>query len=59
MRLFVDATPWPLYPLERRGTHWIGGWVDPRVGLDVCRKSRPNRDTIHNIYNAFYFKKKN
>jgi len=24
----------PLYPRERPGTYWIGGWVGPRVGLD-------------------------
>jgi hypothetical protein len=29
------------------GTHWIGGWVDPRAGLDDVekRKSRPYRDS--------------
>jgi hypothetical protein len=37
----VDATPRPLYPRERPGTHCIGGWVGPRPGLDVCGKSRP------------------
>jgi hypothetical protein len=26
----VNTTPWPLYPRERRGTHFIGGWVGPR-----------------------------
>ena len=25
----VNATLRPLYPRERRGTHCIGGWVDP------------------------------
>jgi hypothetical protein len=31
----VSFTPWLLYPRERApGTHWIGGWVDPRVSLD-------------------------
>jgi hypothetical protein len=25
------------------GTHWIGGWVDPRAGLDTCY------DTVHDI----------
>ena len=30
------ALPW-----ERPGTHCIGGWVDPRAGLDGCGKSRP------------------
>jgi len=26
-------------PRERPGTHYVGGWVDPRDGLDGCRKS--------------------
>jgi hypothetical protein len=40
-------------PRERApGTHWIGGWVDPRAGLDAvakrkipspCRESNPCR----------------
>jgi hypothetical protein len=37
----VNATPRPLYPRERPGTHCIGGWVGSRAGLDGCRKSRP------------------
>jgi hypothetical protein len=42
----VSTTPRPLYPRERPGTHCTGGWVGPRVGLDVCEKSRPHRDSI-------------
>jgi len=34
----------PLYPRERPGTYYIGGWVGPRAGLDECRISRPHRD---------------
>jgi hypothetical protein len=31
----VSFTPLPLYPGERaHGTHCVGGWVDPRDGLD-------------------------
>ena len=26
---------------ERPGTHCIGGWLDPRAGLEGCGKSRP------------------
>ena len=38
----VNATPRPLYPWEKRqGTHFIGGWVGPRAGLDGCGKSAP------------------
>jgi hypothetical protein len=32
----VKATPQPLYPRERPCTHYIGGWVGPRAGLDAC-----------------------
>ena len=28
-------------PLEISGTHCIGGWVGPKVGLDMCGKSPP------------------
>jgi hypothetical protein len=28
---------------SRPGTHFIGGWVGPRAGLDGCRKSHPDR----------------
>jgi hypothetical protein len=42
----VNATPQPLYPQERPGTHYIGGWVGLRAGLDGCRKSSPHRDSI-------------
>jgi hypothetical protein len=27
-------------------THYVGGWVGPRAGLDGCRKSRPHWDLI-------------
>jgi len=33
-------------PLERSGTHFIRGWVDPRAGLDRCGISRHHRDSI-------------
>ena len=33
--------PRPLYPRERPGTHWVGGWLGPRASLDRCGKSRP------------------
>jgi len=28
------------YPRERPGTHFTGGWVGLRAGLDKCGKSR-------------------
>jgi hypothetical protein len=37
----VNATLWPLYPLERPGTHYIEGWVSPRAGKDGCGKTHP------------------
>jgi len=43
----VSVTPRPFFTSgERPGTHCIGGWVGPRVGLDRCGKSRPHRDSI-------------
>jgi hypothetical protein len=42
----VNAMPRPLYPRERPSTHSIGGWVGPRAGLDRCRNSRPNQESI-------------
>jgi hypothetical protein len=50
----VSVTPWPRFtPGEGTpGTHWIGGWVGPRAGLDAgdrrkilcpCRGSNPDR----------------
>ena len=33
--------PAPLYSRERPGTHFTGGWVGPRAGLDTCEKDRP------------------
>ena len=42
----VKATPRPLYSRERSGTHFVGGWVGPRDGLDGCGKSGPHWDSI-------------
>jgi hypothetical protein len=33
--------PRSLYPGERPSTHYIGGWIDLRAGLDRCGKSGP------------------
>jgi hypothetical protein len=39
--------PTALYPRERTpGTHWTGGWVGPRAGLDTEAREKilcPNR----------------
>jgi hypothetical protein len=49
-RWLVSFTLRPLYPRGKNsGTHWIGGWVCPRAGLDdvakrkilSCRESKP------------------
>jgi hypothetical protein len=37
----VNATPRPLYTLERPGNHCIGGWVGLWAGLEGCGNSRP------------------
>jgi hypothetical protein len=42
----VNATPRPLFPRERPGTHCKEGWVGPRAGLDGCGKSRPHGNSI-------------
>ena len=42
-----NGTPRPLYPPDKRpGTHCVGGWVDPRTGLDGYGKLRPHWDSI-------------
>jgi hypothetical protein len=42
----VSATPRPLYPRERPGTHYVGGWVGPKDDLGGCGKSLPHRESI-------------
>ena len=37
----VNATPRPLYPRERAGTHCTEGLLGPRTGLDGCGISSP------------------
>jgi hypothetical protein len=37
----VNAKLRPLYPRERAGAYCIGGWVDPRAGLDGCENLAP------------------
>jgi hypothetical protein len=32
-------TPWGV-------VHFVGEWVEPRAGVEICGKSRPNRDSI-------------
>jgi len=37
----VSFAPGPLYPQGKSpGTHWIGGWVDPRAALNVVVKRK-------------------
>ena len=31
---------------DRPSTHYIGGWQEPRTGLDECGKPRLNRDSM-------------
>ena len=49
----VSATPRPLYPWERPGTHCTGGWVGHRAGLDGCGKFRPHRNSIPGPSNPY------
>ena len=37
----VSGTP-AIYPQERPGTHFTGGWVGLRAGLDGCKISSPS-----------------
>jgi hypothetical protein len=39
----VNVTPRPIYPQEGPGTHCIGGWVGPRVGLTPTGIRSPDR----------------
>jgi len=38
--------PAAIYPQERPGICFAGGWVGLRAGLDRCGKSRTHRDSI-------------
>jgi hypothetical protein len=37
-RRVVSFTPLLLYPQGKSHTHWIGGWVDLRAGLEDMEK---------------------
>jgi len=37
----VNDTPRSLYPQERPGSYYMGGWLGPRTPLGGCEKSRP------------------
>jgi hypothetical protein len=40
-RRVVNFTPRPYYPRGKStGTHWTGGWVDLRAGLDDLEKRK-------------------
>jgi len=41
VRWVVNATPLPLYPRKRPGTHCTGGWVGSRLGMAGYGKSYP------------------
>jgi hypothetical protein len=38
----VNATPRPLYPRERPGIHYIGGWVAPEPVWTSAKTSPPS-----------------
>ena len=39
----VNATPRPLYPCDRLGTHCIGGWVGPQGRSGQVQKISPSQ----------------
>jgi len=47
----VSSPPRPRYPRKRPGTHFIGGWVGPKAGLDGCGKSRPHHSVASRYTN--------
>ena len=54
MRGETNATPLSLYPWERPGTHFIGGWMGPGTSLDECRKSCPYWDMVLGISSSYW-----
>jgi hypothetical protein len=53
-RVMVSFTNRPLYPRERDpGTHWIGGCIGPRAGLDaVVKRKIPSPSKIILDFNS-------
>jgi hypothetical protein len=48
-----DSRPGRLTPRERApGTHWIGGWVSPRAGLDTVVKRIPSPCRVSNPWSS-------
>jgi hypothetical protein len=50
----MSGQPRPLYPREKNpGTHWIGGWVNLRAGLDDMEKIKflklPGLELRHSV----------
>jgi len=42
----LDGSEWsasPSPPERAADTHWIGGWVDPRAGLDAVSTRKKSR----------------
>jgi hypothetical protein len=56
LKCVVSFTPRPLYPGERApGTHWKGGWLDPRIGLnDVENKMYVVQPVTQSLYRLHY-----
>jgi hypothetical protein len=42
--------PGPFTSWKEPSTHETGDWVGPRVGLDMCEKSRSRRDSIPGLF---------
>ena len=45
----VNATPQPLYPLERPDTHSLGGWLGPRAGVEFVAHFRQYKNSPLNL----------
>jgi hypothetical protein len=43
-----------LPPGKAVGTHWVGGWVDPRAGLDDMEKRKFPKEMISRYVRAVY-----
>ena len=50
----VNATPWPLYPLERPSTHCIRSWGGKSEVIPFCGSSRDESNPVSSATHAFH-----
>ena len=57
MEVNVQRHPPPRFTPGKDSTHFIGGWVGPKTGLDKCGKSRPppgfDPRTVQSVANRY------